>query len=1284
MVHKPSSPSLPDGVDIPATPMPVRLESPAELPIADRRDEIVEAIRQHDVIVVCGETGSGKSTQLPKFCVDAGLGSERLIGHTQPRRLAAREVASRIAEETGTALGQYVGYQVRFGDQTSDSTRIKLMTDGILLAETQSDPTLRKYDAIIIDEAHERSLNIDFLMGYLRQIQQRRDDLKIIITSATIDAERFAKHFADRDDRPAPIINVEGRGYPVELVYLPADEINDDGRDLDIATHVIAGLDQLSRRGVGDTLVFLPTERDIREVSHRVAGHHTRLGLDGRVDLLPLYARLPHSQQRLIFQPNGKKRRIIFATNVAESSLTVPGIHAVIDTGTARISRYATRSRVQRLPIEPVSQASANQRAGRCGRVGPGVCMRLYSLEDFESRDAYTMPEIRRTNLASVVLTMKTLRLGAVDKFPFIDPPRPEAIREAYKTLFELSAVDENRDLTDIGGRLGRMPVDPRVGRMLIAADENGCLGEVLPIAASIEVPDPRDRPVDKRQAADEAHAAFSDPTSDFLSMLKLWRHYQTLRREVSRSKLDRTLKKQFLSPSRMREWNDVHRQLKDAIKTSRSNRRGLDKKTPPEPPIEPEDEISAERSALVHQSLLAGLLDGVAMIGDKKIYTGAGGLKLWLWPGSGLTKTMPKWIVAGELVETSKTFARTVAKIQPGWLERTAAHLIKKNHADPHWSDKSGGAFCFENQNLYGLPIVVRRRVPLSPLDPATARDLMIEHGLAEESMTTSADFVRHNRNLRAQLATMASKTRRRDLVVDQYAVMRFYQRTLPPDVCDRGRLEKFAKSLSRDSVPDGDSPYARAEDFMETPPEEICEENYPDQLTIGETKLPLDYRFEPGQKNDGINVRVHAAAVTQISDARLGWLVPGMLEEKIVAMIKSLPKRLRRNLVPAADVAKRIKDELMPIYGTVPFEPAVCERMSEHAEVPIIASDLQEEKLSDHYRMLVTVVDDDGNTIAEGRQIDPLARKIARQNSGANTSLDDADEADDWKRSDMRGFDIESLPASVKRVRGGVEVAQFPGLQIVDEKISTCLYPDRETAERSLADGATKLFAAKLAKDLRSQVRHLPALADARLKIAGMLGGSVEPALVQLLARLAMVEGERPLRSASEFERRISEKPRRIAEATVTLAIWLSALTEHGFAARKQIEQLKRGSSGHVIADIAEQTRYFIFDGWLDRVPWTWMQHYPRYHAAIAYRLDKLRSGAASRDDDSMRVVRDLWQRMLQSKSDETTREPAEVAAMEARWMIEELRVSLFAQPLGTSVKVSPVRIEKMLQAS
>ena len=1293
------------------------IDYPEELPISAHREELVRLIRERQAIVVCGETGSGKSTQLPKLCWEAGLGREAMIGHTQPRRLAARSIATRLAGELQTSLGKWVGYQVRFGDQSGPETLIKLMTDGILLAETQSDRFFDAYDAIIIDEAHERSLNIDFLLGYLRRLQGKRPDLKIIITSATIDAERFAEHFGD-ESGPAPIVNVEGRGYPVEIRYLPWEEIvsqdqpdKGGGRGFDLSRHVIAGIEAASRAGSGDMLVFLPTERDIRDVAHRVRGHYKRLGIENRVDLLPLYARLPQSEQQRIFDPSGDRRRVIFATNVAESSLTVPGIRYVIDAGTARISRYSPRSKLQRLPIEPVSRASADQRAGRCGRVGPGVCIRLYSQDDFDSRDAFTTPEIRRTNLASVVLQTKTLRLGALEEFPLLDPPRAETIREGVRTLLELGAIDAKHELTDIGWQLGRLPVDPRVGRIILEAAERGVLPEVLPIAAALEIPDPRDRPPDRQQAADEAHREFADAKSDFLSYLRLWRYYESARSEHSRNKLTRTLRKRFLSPTRLREWADTYRQLRD-VAGSLSSPQGLRSKPNPKPnrrtkigTIQYCDDdrklVDDERYAAIHQSLLAGLLSGVAQLGEKNHYTGAGGLKLFLWPGSGLFATKPKWIVAAELVETAKQYARTVAQVQPQWIEQVGQHLLKRSHSDPHWSSKAGGAFCYERCSLFGLPVVVRRRVALPPIDPTTARELLISAGLAEDQLRTTAKSIRHNRALANAVAQLAAKTRRRDLVVDSYRVARFYEARLPEFVVDRARLETFDRDqaapawtqqlgdaaclsqwlASPPSVDvDDKSLYMRPEDLLDSATEAISAADYPDELSVGSSKLPLEYRFEPGGDRDGVNVRVHQAALSQVSDDRLGWLVPGLLQGKIAAMIKALPKRIRRNLVPASDVAAKITQELLDRYGQVPFMEAACQALSQHAEMPVSPADFQSEKLEAHLQFLVTVVDDEGTTVAEGRQVDSLKQSIPNATLDSKTPSDPLTDAD-WSREEMKVFDIENLPVEIIQTRGGVQVAQYPGLEDRGESVATCVFADQASAEASIRTGAMRLFALAERKELRSQVAWLPSLDQLKIKLSGVVAAAgFEQSLIDLLARIAFVEAEPVMRTRTEFETRRRDRGRRIAEATQEVAGWLNTFAEAYFNARRELESMTGNRYSDAVCDIKQQMQWLVPERFLSVVPWNWLKHYPRYFEAIAYRADKLRSGAASRDVDSQDTVQSLWNRWLETIP-EADQSAVAQAASEFRWMTEELRVSLFAQPLGTAVKVSPQRCEKLI---
>ena len=1297
---------LKKSVNLHATRMAAQpcIEYSDELPISQHRDELIELIHSRQVIVVCGETGSGKSTQLPKILLESGLGRKAMIGHTQPRRLAARSIATRLAEELQTPLGELVGYQVRFGDQTSERSLVKSMTDGILLAETQSDRFLDAYDAIIIDEAHERSLNIDFLLGFLRRLQGKRSDLKIVITSATIDAERFSEHFSD-ELGPAPIVNVEGRGFPVEMLYLPWEEVVDDEtRAPDLSQHVIKGIERAGRSGSGDMLVFLPTERDIREVSHRVGSHYHRLGMEKQVDLLPLYARLPQSEQQRIFHPQGGKRRIIFATNVAESSLTVPGIRYVIDSGTARISRYSARSKMQRLPIESVSRASADQRAGRCGRIGPGVCIRLYSEEDYEARDEFTTPEIRRTNLASVVLQTKTLKLGKLEEFPLLDPPRPEAIREGIRTLFELGALDEKQQLTDIGRQLGRLPVDPRVGRMILAADENGVLPEVLPIAAALEIQDPRDRPPEKKQAADEAHAAFMDSRSDFLSYLRLWRYYEQARSEHSRNKLTRVLRKQFLSPNRMREWSDVYRQLKEMVASVGSHRSKTRKRSIGT--IQYSDDktriVDDDRYAAIHQALMTGLLSGIAMMGEKNEYKGAGGLKLFLWPGSGVFNTKPKWVIAGELVETSRQFARTVARIDPSWIEKIAGHLLKRSHQDPHWSTKSGGAFCYENMFLFGLPIVTRRRVPLPPLDSVTARTLMIDHGLVERQLRTKAKFIRHNQAMLDAIEKMAAKTRRRDLVVDSYQIAKFYQAKLPEGICDRGRLEKFDRETIAPPWGDGlidtnwlthwlENPtsssqsgdiYMRPADVLDPDFETPGEDDFPDVLTLGKSKLPLDYHFEPGSERDGIRMTVHQAALSQISDDRLGWLVPGLLQPKLISMIKSLPKRIRRNLVPAADVAKKIADELQPTYGKVPFMETVCAAMSQHADMLIQPADFQTEKMGQQFNMLVQVVDDEGELIAESRQVTELQQQFDHPTSSSSvTSSDPVDES--WARSSLTDFEMERLPVEVIRLRGGVQVAQYPGLRIQENSVATDLFPDQATAELAILNGVTKLYSMRERKELRNQVRWLPDLQATKVKLSGLVkADDLENSLVDLLARIAFVENLPIVRTRDEFNSRRLNRGQRIAVATQDIAAWLGSFAEHAFIVRRELENSQgSGRMENVCNDVHQQLNWLVHPRFLSCTPWEWLKHYPRYMQGIAYRLDKVKSGAATRDHSASETIADLTRRWLMMIP-EKAQSPDHQATSEFRWMIEELRISMFAQPLGTSVKVSPQRCEKLLR--
>lgn len=1288
------------------------LEYPQDLPVSLRREEIIEAIRTRQVVVVSGATGSGKSTQLPKMCLEAGLGRTGMVGHTQPRRIAARSLAARIAEEMNTSVGSLVGFKIRFTDQTAPSTLVKLMTDGILLAETQGDRDLRQYDAIIVDEAHERSLNIDFLLGYLHRLRSVRRDLKIIITSATIDAERFADHFADGEG-PAPVIEVSGRSYPVEIRYLPWQESSDgdgDGDDeQDLSRHVIAAIDQLFAGAGGDTLVFLPTERDIRQCTTRLTGHFKRLGRLGSVEILPLFARLSTADQQKIFRPSGNARRIVLATNVAESSLTVPGIKYVVDSGLARISRYSPRSKVQRLPIEAVSRASADQRAGRCGRTSPGICIRLFSEDDYLARDRFTTPEIRRTNLAAVILQATELRLGSLTDFPLLDPPREESIREGYHTLYELGATDESRRLTPIGRELARMPVDPRVGRMILASREEGCLPEVLVIAAALELQDPRERPHEKREAADAAHEKFTDPRSDFLSYLRLWKFIHHLRETLSKNQVRKACRTNFLNFNRIQEWTDIHRTLREVIRESSGRGGGTsgtrvtwDPRGKPGDAAEDKTATVEERLyAPIHRALLAGLPSGVAMVGKKNAYQGAGGLELFLWPGSGLFAAKPAWVVAAELVETSRRYARTVAAIQPGWIESIVPHLLRRSYSDAHWSKKGRGASCFERVTLYGLPVVARRRVALAPIDPVTARELLIEEGLVGRQLQSNADFVLHNDRLRDLVDQLARKTRRRDLLVDQEVRM-FYALRLPAEACDAPRLEQLARSLQRpdwarslkdldgllqwleDPPPrDRDDTarlYMRPDDLLPEEEPQVDPSAFPDTLDTGTARLPLEYHFAPESSEDGIVVTVPRAVLRQVSDNSLGWLVPGMLEQKLTALIKALPKRLRRLLVPAADTATAVARELKPQFGTVPFMPAVCDALSRIAETTITPQDFDRDKMPDHLEFLVKVVDDAGQVLGEGRSVDELKDELARQpDTATEAAAGDTAEADGLLQSGLTSFDLDQLPRQIERHRGGVQVALFPTLIDRGNSVDVRLADTEAEADRQLVQGLLRLFSLAARKDLKSQVSWLPEYESSAVRLASLVGGDLRQVLIDVLARLAFIEGEPLVRSRDAFDQRLQQRGTRIATATQEIARWLPALAEGYHQARRELEQLdaRRFAAAH--ADIQNHLQGLSGVDVLIRTPWRWLQHFPRYFRGIAVRIEKLRSGAADRDERGLETLRPFLA-VLPPGS-----EPAESAQLEEiRWMTEELRISLFAQQLGTAEKVSPQRLEKLLQKS
>lgn len=1293
------------------------------LPIVGRKAEIAEAIRNHPCVVVSGETGSGKSTQLPKICLEVGRGVGGLIGHTQPRRIAARSIASRLAEELGTSVGKKVGFKIRFTDQTSPETLVKLMTDGVLLAETQSDRFLNQYDTLIIDEAHERSLNIDFLLGYLHRLLPKRPDFRLIITSATIDAQRFAEHFGD-ERGPAPIIEVSGRTYPVEVRYRPLEDEAADADDepLDSIQGVARALDELCREGPGDVLVFLPTERDILEASRKLRSRNFG---GGATEIVPLYARLSTAEQNKVFQPH-KGRRIVLATNVAESSLTVPGIRYVVDTGLARISRYSARSKVQRLPIEAVSQASADQRKGRCGRIGPGICVRLFSEDDFLQRDRFTSPEIQRTNLASVVLQTLALELGPLEEFPLLDPPRPEAIRDGYNTLFELGAVDKDRKLTPIGRQLSRLPVDPRIGRMLLAASEEGCLADMAIIAAALEVQDPRERPVDKQQAADEAHARFADPDSDFLGYLRLWDFYHRLKDSTSRSQLRKACQKNFLSELRLREWLDVHRQLLEMLEqsglkagkrkwraeafdesmdgplalrererergdsqpsTAQTHARGerpSDARLPHSGPLpvgEGERRMARKNRskeeqevyASIHKALLAGLLSNVALRGDTNEYTGAGNSKFFLWPGAGPFASKPKWIVAGELVETTRRYARTVARIEPEWIEPLAEHLVNRSYSDPHWDRRSGGTMAYERVSLFGLPVVLKRRVRYGRIDPVVSRELFIRHGLAEFDLDCRAPFFAHNRKLLDDIQKLATKTRRRDLIVDPHALYAFYDARLPAEAYDLHQLDRWRREAERDNPK---LLFMTEADVLGEDPEPAAAEKYPDQLEIDRLRLPLRYQFEPGAENDGITVKVPQAALSQLSADRLGWLVPGLLEEKIQALIKVLPKATRRNLVPAPDVAARVARALP--YAQRAFLPAVAELLSQEAGESIRPEMFDLSRLPPHLEMNVEVVDDAGKVLAVGRDLNAVREQV-----GA-TPQPNAPPASKtpWHRDGVTKWDFGPLPPHVDVRRGGLTITQFPALVDAGEAAALRLAETAAQAEAWTRAGARRLFALAERRELKAQVQWLPGIEKVRMFAAPLSKERpIEEQLIDLLADRAFYAASGVPRTPDDYEAQRLFGRKEIVPSVQHLSRIVLPLFEAYHNLRLALEQKRPDAWKYLIEDLRQQLADLTPPGFLANTPWQWLQHYPRYLKGMLLRLQKMTSGGPARDKQSYEQLAPrvaAWR----ERSEQLARQgKVDPELTQYRWMLEELRVSLFAQELGTSLPVSPQRLDKQM---
>ena len=1248
-----------------------------ELPVVARREEISQCIAENQVVVVCGETGSGKSTQLPKICLELGCGVTGMIGHTQPRRLAARSIATRLVQELAlgeektvkkTSFQKLVGHKIRFSDETGPETLIKLMTDGILLAETQSDRMLEQYDTIILDEAHERSLNIDFLIGYLRRVLQKRPDLKLIITSATIDAERFAAHFSNTR-QVVPVIEVKGRTYPVDILYRPLRAEDSDEEELDPITAVRRAVEELGRKDRGDMLVFLPTERDIHEAVKLLRSKMLPGDSPGReTEILPLYARLPSSQQQKIFNPGGR-RRVVLATNVAESSLTVPRIHYVIDTGTARISRYSARSRTQRLPIEPISRASADQRTGRCGRVGPGVCVRLFDESDYLRRDRYTQPEIQRSNLASVILQAKSLRLGPLDTFPFLDPPKQATIRDGFKTLFEIGAIDSRDQLTPLGKMLSRLPVDPRIGRMILAADEEQSLAEVLIIAAALEVRDPRLRPVEKQQAADEAHEKFKHDSSDFMSLLKIWDFYHDQKSKLSRNQLRKACTQNFLSYLRMQEWCDIHRQLTQLV--SQSGMKPTKRRTG-----DNEESIKNTYDA-IHRAILAGLLSGIAFRSDSHQYTVAGNMKANLWPGSTLMKSKPGWVMAAEVIETERRYLRTCAKIDPAWLEPAAEHLVKRAYYDHYWSTKRGAAMTKERVTLFGLCIVRDRRKSLGAIDPKVARELLIRHGLVEGQMKIDAPFYRHNTELVEELESLQKKMRRHDLLRGDEAILDFYERRIPEEAYDRVRLDKWRKKVERDNP---EFLFLSREVLLEDPTANVDREAFPDAMNSPSGAFPLRYEFAPGTESDGVTLELPPEAIGNLTEGQTDWLVPGLLEAKLAALIKTLPKPIRRGLIPAPDTARRVARSIS--FGEGDFLAVAAEAFGRIAGTRIRTADFDLSRLPDELRMNFAVVDQDGQTLTSGKDLEHLRQELGSVVAETVAAIDDPQ----WTRTGLTDWDFDHLPTSVVSNRGGVKLTVYPAL--VDpsnpsqngngETVDLQLIETLPKAERLTREALVTLFAKASRRDLRSQVAWLPDMPKMELFAVSLPNFTLKKETARLIASLAAESAMGTLpRTRGAYERFIADSKRNIGPATQDVAKVLPRLIEGYHKAKVAVEKMKSPLFEHARRDMLRQIERLTTTGFLYRTPWQWLSRYPVYFQAITQRIDRLSAGSAKRDQAQTDELAMMLDR-LDADMEHFESLGQNLDAMEnVRWMIEEYRISLFAQKLGTAMPISSKRI-------
>ena len=1220
-----------------------RPEFPEELPISAKREDIAKAIAAHQVVIVCGETGSGKTTQLPKICLALGRGVAGLIGHTQPRRIAARATAARIAQELKTEPGAAVGYKIRFTDKVGQRSYIKVMTDGILLAETQGDRELRQYDTLIIDEAHERSLNIDFLLGYVKQLLPRRPDLKLIVTSATIDAERFSKHFTD-----APVIEVSGRLYPVEVRYRPFDEEDDD---FDVNDAISEAVEDLARLGQGDVLVFLPGEREIREAAEALRKRHPP-----HTEILPLYARLSAEEQARVFKSHGG-RRIVLATNVAETSLTVPGIRYVVDTGLARVKRYSYRNKVEQLRVENVSQASATQRAGRCGRVASGVCVRLYAEDEFGRRGAFTDPEVLRSSLANVILRMKSLGLSAIEEFPFIDPPPPRAIQDGYALLAELGAVDEANELTETGRQLAKLPVDPRIARMVLAARSENALREVLVIASALSVQDPRDRPAERAGAADEAQKRFDDEKSDFLSWLKLWKFFEdALQSGTSSRKLHQACRDHFLSYNRMREWRDIHGQLKELVaelgwKVSET----------------------AATYPQIHRALLLGLLGNVGMKTEEGNYLGARGIRFWVHPGSGVGKKAGRWIMAAEVTETTRLYARCVAAIDAEWLESVGAHLVKRHRYEPHWEKKPAHVAAFERGTLYGLPLYTGRRVHYGPTDPVESRRIFIRQALVEGDFETRAAFFAHNRRLVREIEQLEHKSRRPDVLVDDELIYAFYDSLVPEGMHNGADFERWRKQVE---TANSKLLFLKREDLMRHEAAGITTTQFPHQLELAGRSFALDYHHEPGAARDGVTLTVPLLALNQIDAARCDWLVPGLVRDKVMRLAKSLPQKLRHQLGPLPEFADAFLAANAP--GDAPLAQAIARHARAELNLAVPLDAFRPETLPAHLSMNFRVVDEHGRQIAMGRNLAQLRAELGEAAGERFAEIAQGQAASERTTA----WDFGDLEEVAEIRRGSQTLIGYSALVDHGDAVSLEVFDSAGKAREAHRAGLRRLFMLQLKEQARYVEKSLPGFHAMAMQFAA-LGGADELRAQLLAAAFDRACMHDPLpRTRAEFERRRDEARSRVTLLAQEIARLAGTILAEHAALQKKLQQMSKAFPGPC-REVQDAATRLLSRGFIERTPYDRLQHFPRYLKAMSLRLDKLRADP-QRDARLAAELAPLvaqWQREQQKQARSGETDPR---LEQFRWMLEELRVQLFAQELKTPVPVSVKRLTKIWQTT